>query len=152
MRIVIIATGSWGDVRPNVVLGQALQNAGYTVMLVAAEEFRAWVEGHGLAFAGLSFNIQAMLDEQNNSSNLFQTMRWMRKVTQTTVQMGREITDLIQDGDAVLLNEGVLALVNGGLEKKSTRSSLTTAAWVPTADFRGWCRAAGLAAHSESNL
>ena len=138
MRIVIIATGSWGDVRPNVVLGHALQKTGYTVMLVAAEEFRAWVEGRGQAFAGLSLNMQAMLDEQNNSSNLFQTMRWMRKVTQTTVQMGREITDLIQDGDAVLLNEGVLALVNGGLEKKCTRLvHINLQPWVPTAEFSG---------------
>lgn len=38
-RIVIIATGSCGDVRPNVVLDCALQKAGYEILLVAAEEF-----------------------------------------------------------------------------------------------------------------
>lgn len=138
MRIVIIATGSWGDVRPNVVLGHALQKAGYTVLLVATEEFRGWVERQGLAFAGLSFDMQALLDEQNNSRNLFQTIRLMRKVTQTTVQMGREITDVIQDGDAVLLNEGVLALVNGGLEKQGVRLvHINLQPWAPTAEFSG---------------
>lgn len=138
MRIVIIATGSWGDVRPNVMLGHALQKAGSEVLLVAAEQFRKWVEERGVAFAGLSFNMQAMLDEQTNSSNLFQTMRWMQKVTQTTVQMGREITQVIQDGDAVLLSEGVLALVSGGLEKHSSRLvHINLQPWVPTAEFSG---------------
>lgn len=137
MRIVIVASGSWGDVRPNVVLGQALQQAGYEVVLVAVETFRAWVERRGIAFAGLSFDIQAMLDAQTNS-NLLQTMRWMRKVKQTTIQMGREITDVIRDGDAVLLNEGILALVNGVLEKRHARHiHVNLQPWVPTVEFSG---------------
>ncbi len=70
---------------------------------MAAEEIREWVEGPGGAFAGLSFNIQAVLDAHTNSSNPLQTMSWMRKVAETTVQMGREIADGIHDGDAVLL-------------------------------------------------
>jgi hypothetical protein len=41
MRIVIIATGSWGDLRPNVVLAQALQKVGYEVLLIATEPFLA---------------------------------------------------------------------------------------------------------------
>jgi UDP:flavonoid glycosyltransferase YjiC (YdhE family) len=138
MRIVIVATGSWGDVRPNVVLGQALQKAGYEVLLVAVEEFREWVEGRGVAFASLSFNMQAMLDAQTKSSNLFQTMSWMRKFTQSTIQMGREIADVIRDGDAVLLSEGILALVNGVLEKKNARLiHINLQPWVPTSEFLG---------------
>lgn len=138
MRIIIIATGSWGDVRPNVVLGQALQRAGYEVLLVGEEKFREWVEGRGVAFAGLSFNTQAVLDAQTRSRNLFQTLSWMRKVTQTTVQMGREIAEVIHDGDAVLLNEGILALVNGALEKKNARLvHVNLQPWVPTAEFSG---------------
>jgi sterol 3beta-glucosyltransferase len=138
MRIVIVATGSWGDVRPNVVLGQALQNAGYEVVLIAAEQFRSWVEARGVTFAGLSLNMQALLDSQANNSNLFQTIRWMRKLTQTTIQMGREIADVIHDGDAVLLNEGILPLVNGAIEKHSARLvHINLQPWVPTSEFSG---------------
>jgi sterol 3beta-glucosyltransferase len=138
MRIVIVATGSWGDVRPNVVLGQALQKAGYEVVVVAAESFRTWVEGRGVSFAGLSFNIQAMLDAQTNSRNVFQTIRWMRELTQTTIQMGKEIADVIGDGDTVLLSEGILPLVNGALEKHHTRLiHVNMQPWVPTAEFSG---------------
>jgi sterol 3beta-glucosyltransferase len=138
MRVVIVATGSWGDVRPNVVLGHALRKAGYKVLLVAEEQFREWVVGRGVDFAGLSFNTQAVLDAQAKGSNLFQTMSWMQKVRQTTEQMGREITDVIHDGDAVLLNEGVLALVNGALEKPNIRLiHINLQPWVPTGEFLG---------------
>jgi sterol 3beta-glucosyltransferase len=133
MRIVIVAAGSWGDVRPNGLLGQALQDAGYQVVLIAAEQFREWVEGRGLTFAGLSVNIQAMLDAQTDG-----TLQMMRKVSQATVQMGKEIADVIHDGDAVLLNEGLLGLVNGALEKHRNRFiHINLQPWVPTREFSG---------------
>jgi UDP:flavonoid glycosyltransferase YjiC (YdhE family) len=56
MRIIIIATGSWGDVRPNVLLGHALQRAGYEVLLVVDEGFREWVEGRGLRRTQLQYS------------------------------------------------------------------------------------------------
>lgn len=133
MRIVIVATGSWGDVRPNGILGQALQQAGYSVVLVAAEQFRTWVESRGVAFAGLSVNMEAMLDA--HSGNPLQTMR---QLAQATVQMGKEIADVIQAGDVVLLSEGVLPLVNGALEKHNARSiHINLQPWVPTGEFVG---------------
>lgn len=138
MRIVIIATGSWGDVRPNVVLGQALQKAGYQVVVIAAEAFREWVEERGLNFVGLSVNIQALLDAQSGNSNVFQTIRWMRKVTEITIQMGKEIADCVCDSDIMLVNEGLLALVNGALEKHKTRFiHVNMQPWAPTGEFSG---------------
>src|SRR5262245_8300976 len=135
MRIVIIATGSWGDVRPNGILASALQKAGYDVLLVAAESFRQWVEGRGVAFAGLSVDMQALLDAQTNGGNPLQTMR---KMKQATVQMGTEIADVIQDGDTVLLSEGLLPLVNGALEKHhASFIHVNLQSWVPTGTFAG---------------
>jgi sterol 3beta-glucosyltransferase len=143
MRIVMIATGSWGDVRPNVGLGHALQQAGYEVVLVAAEAFRAWVEGRGVTFAGLNVNMQAILDEQANNRNPLQTMRWMHKMTHTMVQMGREIAAVIHAGDTVLVNEGLLGLVNGALEKQHARLiHVNMQPWVPTSEFLGMLPAA----------
>lgn len=48
MRIVMLAYGSWGDVRPYVMLAQALQYEGFEVVVLAAEDFRSWVEAHGV--------------------------------------------------------------------------------------------------------
>jgi UDP:flavonoid glycosyltransferase YjiC (YdhE family) len=138
MRIVIIATGTWGDVRPNASLGLALQKKGYTVVLVAAETFRDWVEKKGLPFAGLNVDIQAMLDAQADSSNVLQTIGWMREISQATVQMGKQIADVIEDGDVVLVNEGMLALVNGALEKhRNYCIHINLQPWVPTGSFSG---------------
>ncbi|MCB9455142.1 MAG: glycosyltransferase [Anaerolineaceae bacterium] len=138
MRIVIIAAGTWGDVRPNVVLGQGLKHEGYEVILVAAEKFRAWIEGRGLSFVGLSLNIQALLDELTNNENLLQAVKWMRKIAPTAEQMGKEIMDVIRDGDVLLMNEAGVALVNGVLEAKKVRLILINMQpYVPTAEFSG---------------
>jgi UDP:flavonoid glycosyltransferase YjiC (YdhE family) len=138
MRIVLVATGSWGDVRPNAVLGSALQQAGFDVVLVASSEFRTWVEKRGLNFASLSINIQAVLDAQTNNGNPFETLKWMSKIANTTVEMGKEIADVIQDGDVVLLNEGLSGLLNGALEKHNVGVvHLNLQPWVPTAAFLG---------------
>jgi UDP:flavonoid glycosyltransferase YjiC (YdhE family) len=109
MRIVIVAAGTWGRA-PNVVLGQALQKAGYEVLLAAAEEFRQWVEGRSLAFAGLSVNIQAVLDLLVSSdTDPISTIRTLRTINRlqapATLQMGREIAAVVREGDAMLLIE-----------------------------------------------
>jgi sterol 3beta-glucosyltransferase len=81
MCIVILATGTLGDVRPNVVLAQALQQAGYEVIVVAAEAFRHWVEARAIPFAGLSVNIQAVLDMLVSSdTDLISTIKTLRTI------------------------------------------------------------------------
>jgi UDP:flavonoid glycosyltransferase YjiC (YdhE family) len=138
MRIIIVAAGTWGDVRLNVVLGQGLRQEGYEVILVASDYFRAWIEGRGLAFIGLSVNIQALLDGLTNSNNLIQTIRWMRKIAPTAEQMGEEIIEVIRDGDVLLMNEAGVALANGILETKTARMILINMQpFVPTAEFSG---------------
>ncbi|MDX1993825.1 MAG: glycosyltransferase [bacterium] len=138
MRIVIVAAGTWGDVRPNVVLGQGLQQQGYKVILIASENFRAWIEGRGLAFTPLSVNIQEVLDELTNNTNLMQTVKWMRKIAPTAAQMGKEIIEVIRDGDVLLMNEAGVALVNGVLEAKKVRLVLINMQpFAPTTEFSG---------------
>lgn len=138
MRIVIVAAGTWGDVRPNVVLGQGLKQQGYEVILVASEDFRAWIERRGLAFARLSVNMQVLLDGLTNSKNLVQTVKWMRKIAPTAEQMGKEIIEVIRDGDVLLMNEAGLALVSGVLETKKVRLILINMQpYAPTTEFSG---------------
>lgn len=119
MRIVMVVFGTWGDVRPNVVLGKALQKVGYRVLLVAAEEFSRWVRGHGIAFAGLGINIQVMMESlASDSTNPLKAIRTVNRVVgPALVQMGNAIATVVKEGDALLVNEGSLSLVNGIVEK-----------------------------------
>ncbi len=58
MRIVIIASGSRGDVEPYVALGKGLQAAGHVVRLVTHQNFESLVTSHGLAFWPVAGNVQ----------------------------------------------------------------------------------------------
>src|SRR5262245_9543787 len=92
MRIVLAAFGTWGDVRPYAVLGGALQKVGYEVMLLAAEEFRQWVEGRGLAFTGLSINMQAVMASMSfDRAHPRASMQRMNSLAAPMLQLGREI-------------------------------------------------------------
>jgi sterol 3beta-glucosyltransferase len=138
MRIVLVAIGTWGDVRPIVVLANALQSEGYEVLLMAAQEFRHWTEARHIPFVGLTINIQGMLDSvASKGGNLLASIKLMNQVVAPAmVQVGKEIADCVQDGDALLIAETGQSLVNGIVEKYHLRiihaSPLLT---VPTREF-----------------
>ena len=64
MKIILIASGSRGDVQPYVALGQGLQAAGHTVRLLAQQDFRELVTGHGLEFFEMGASAQAAAQSQ----------------------------------------------------------------------------------------
>jgi UDP:flavonoid glycosyltransferase YjiC (YdhE family) len=126
MRIVIIATGSWGDLRPNVVLAQALQKAGYEVLLIATEPFREWVEARGVPYFGVSLDMQGMVDAvmggEGGLLKSIQALNGLRKTLRAAVvQVGKEIAGVMREGDALLYNEIVSFLMNGVVEKYQPR-------------------------------
>ncbi|MFP3853120.1 MAG: glycosyltransferase [Anaerolineales bacterium] len=53
MHIVIMSSGSRGDVRPDAPLGVGFKEAGHQVTLASHELFRDFVPGVGLAFQAL---------------------------------------------------------------------------------------------------
>lgn len=59
--ITIITAGSRGDVQPYVALALGLQRAGYRVRVATHENFRGFVTGHGLEFAPVAGDPQAVL-------------------------------------------------------------------------------------------
>jgi UDP:flavonoid glycosyltransferase YjiC (YdhE family) len=61
MQITLLAVGSRGDVQPLVALGAGLQHAGYTVRLVAGDDFETLATGYGLNFVPLGVNMQQKL-------------------------------------------------------------------------------------------
>jgi sterol 3beta-glucosyltransferase len=126
MRIVIIATGSWGDLRPNVVLAQALQKAGYEVLLIATEPFREWVEARGVPYFGVSLDMQGLMDAimggEGSTLDTIRALYGARKSLQdAVVQVGKEIAGMMRAGDVLLYNEIVSYLLNGIVEKYQPR-------------------------------
>jgi UDP:flavonoid glycosyltransferase YjiC (YdhE family) len=61
--IVILTSGTRGDVQPLVALGAGLQAAGYPVRLASHEPFRGLVTGAGLSFTPLDANPSDLLLE-----------------------------------------------------------------------------------------
>ncbi len=62
MRINLLTAGTRGDVQPAIALGLGLKKAGFTVQLVAFEEFRALAGAYGLDFFPLRGNVKALMD------------------------------------------------------------------------------------------
>jgi sterol 3beta-glucosyltransferase len=126
MRIMIIATGSWGDLRPNVVLAQALQKVGYEVLLIATEPFREWVEAHGVPYFGVSLDMQGLMDAiMGGDGSTLDTIRAFyrarKSLQDAVVQVGKEIAGVMRSGDVLLYNELVSYLLNGIVEKYQPR-------------------------------
>ncbi|MBZ0297488.1 MAG: glycosyltransferase [Anaerolineae bacterium] len=48
MQIVLMASGTRGDVQPMIALGKALKTNGHQVRLIAGSNFTEWIESHGL--------------------------------------------------------------------------------------------------------
>lgn len=48
MQIVMMASGTRGDVQPMIALGKALKTLGYQVRLIAGSNFAEWIRSHGL--------------------------------------------------------------------------------------------------------
>ena len=126
MRIVIIATGSWGDLRPNVVLAQALQKTGYEVLLIATEPFREWIEARGVPYFGVSLDMQGLMDAiMGGDGSTLETIRALygarKSLQDAVVQVGKEVAGVMREGDVLLYNEIVSYLLNGIVEKYQSR-------------------------------
>ena len=72
MKIIIISAGSRGDVQPYVALGKGLNTAGYSVGMLASEDYRSLITTHGLDFIdmggsmqGVAQSMQGMLEQGN---------------------------------------------------------------------------------------
>ncbi len=54
MHNTLFAFGSWGDVRPLVVLGMGLKSAGHEVQMAASPSYEDWVRARSLDFYPLT--------------------------------------------------------------------------------------------------
>jgi sterol 3beta-glucosyltransferase len=142
VRVVMLAIGTWGDVRPYAVLGQALQDEGYDVLLLAAKEFRSWIEARNIPFCELTVNLQEMMDSFMNSDtnidrDLLASARLFReKISPGMVQLGKDVADVVRPGDALLCIEVAYHLVHGIVEKYDLRLLLASLfPTIPSAEY-----------------
>src|SRR5215207_5685692 len=81
MHITLFAFGTWGDVRPLVVLGMGLQAAGHDVQIVALQVYEEWVRARNLGFFPLTENIHKLMNE--NASVLTSPLKQIQMVRET---------------------------------------------------------------------
>lgn len=84
MHISIFVYGTWGDIRPHVVLGMALQQAGHTVQVVASPGYEAWVRARNLEFYPLTTDVNTFAKENASlmDAGIIQQLQTVR--TQST--------------------------------------------------------------------
>jgi sterol 3beta-glucosyltransferase len=116
MHITIFAAGSRGDIQPCLVLGSKLQQAGFSVLLAAPENFAGFIQDHGLCFHPLQGDVQQIMASETGrgfmekgSANLLQSIRAMRTMLgPVAMQMAEDAFEACQGAD-VLISLAVFA-------------------------------------------
>src|SRR5215813_5118336 len=62
MKVAMIAFGTRGDVQPAVALGKALKAEGHDVRILAGNNFKTWIERHGLIMVPSRIDIQTVME------------------------------------------------------------------------------------------
>jgi UDP:flavonoid glycosyltransferase YjiC (YdhE family) len=70
MHITILTTGSRGDIQPYLALGLGLRQAGHSVQVATHQPFESLVHNHGLAFAPVAGDMQALLSGEDGQKLL----------------------------------------------------------------------------------
>ena len=93
--IVLLASGTRGDVQPYLALGMGLQAAGYRVRAATHAGFRALVERCGLDFALVDGNPTDLMTQPGGQSALTFDGNWLRsaRATQTYLRAARPLYD-----------------------------------------------------------
>lgn len=110
MKITIFAAGSRGDIQPCVALGRGLQSAGYSVRLAAPENFASFVQEHGVAFAPLRGDVQAIMASdtgrafmESGGGNPLRSIRAIRElIAPVVMQMAQDLHAACEDADALI--------------------------------------------------
>jgi sterol 3beta-glucosyltransferase len=95
MQIVMMASGTRGDVQPMLALGKALKENGHQVRLVAGSNFVDWIESHGLE-AYPTIDIEAVMQSEVG-------LKWIESKTQ--FEQFRHIKTLMDGMDDVTVRD-----------------------------------------------
>lgn len=91
-RVLLLTSGTRGDVQPFVALGQGLCREGFSVRLCTHARFRGFVEGHGLEYAHMDDGLLELADTQGGRAltegkgNVLAAVRTMQPVFARTLR------------------------------------------------------------------
>ncbi|MBC8171161.1 MAG: glycosyltransferase family 1 protein [Anaerolineae bacterium] len=139
MHITIFVYGTWGDLRPHVVLGMALQAAGHEVQVVASKGYEAWVRARNLGFYPLTDDVNTIAKENTAllDANIVQQIQMARKVLNPVLtQMGLEVLEATRESDVLMTVEFGAALLFDVLRVNKLKTILINPAPLnPTREF-----------------
>ncbi len=94
MRCLLLTLGSRGDVQPFVALGLALAARGHTVTVSTSRSFEALIQGHGLAMAPLTIDIQALLEQPDMRAAMTSLRGWLAAFRASRDLMQRQLDEI----------------------------------------------------------
>ncbi|WP_420643730.1 glycosyltransferase [Candidatus Leptofilum sp.] len=125
-HLTILALGSHGDVFPNVVLGAALQQAGFRVRLITFANFGPLVNQFGLDFAPVPGNAEVLLASSGGLALLESgqnILKQYRALRQTFWQVADGLTDLLSKPN-IWQTDGILNQLPASLYGRSLAERL----------------------------
>lgn len=138
MQITLFAFGTWGDVRPFVVLGMGLQAAGHNVQIVAAPGYEEWVQARGLRFRPLRDDVHGLV-AQLSSREVFNPIHQIQMVRevfpQILTRVGQDLLEAARGADALLTVEFSLAAFLDVLPPELKTVLINPAPLTPTREF-----------------
>jgi UDP:flavonoid glycosyltransferase YjiC (YdhE family) len=139
VHFTIFVYGTWGDIRPHVVLGMALKARGHDVQVVASPGYEAWVRARTLDFYPLSADVNSFAKDYASlmDANPVQQLRIARSMmTPIMTQMGLEVLDATCQSDVLMTVEFGAGLLFDVLRVNRLRTILLNPAPLnPTSAF-----------------
>lgn len=110
MRITIFAAGSRGDIQPCILLGRALQQVGFRILIAAPENFNQFVQENDLRFHPLGGDVQQIMASEtgrgfmeSGGGNPLRSIRAMRTMIGPVVmRMVDDAYTACHDADAII--------------------------------------------------
>lgn len=139
MHITIFVNGTWGDLRPLVVLGTGLQAAGHDVQVVASPGYEAWVRARHLEFYPLRDDVDKFLADLS-SSDIFNPINQIKIVREILppifTRMGLDVVEATRDSDVLMTVEFGMSTALGALQLNNLKTILINPAPLnPTREF-----------------
>ncbi len=139
MHITIFVYGTWGDIRPHVVLGMALQQAGHTVQVVASPAYESWVRARNLGFYPLSYDVNTFARENASlmDAGIVKQLQTVRtELNPILTQMGLETLEATRQSDVLMTVEFGASLLFDVLRVNKLKTILINPAPInPTREF-----------------
>lgn len=109
-RIAIVAIGTMGDIQPFVALALTLKKRGHSVLILATEDFKGFVEQNGIEFSTLGSDIQAFMrqsqfDNVMSRNALLYAPKLLREGQRIMKDACRYLWAAAQDADCLIFHQ-----------------------------------------------